>query len=282
MMKEKVNLKKKLKGWPLTIALIILAVVMMIPFYYVLVSTVKTAEEVTFHPMALPKELHFERYISAFKEMEYPRALMNTLLIAFPTVITSTLFSAAAAYSIVRCQTWLNRTIYKLFLMALMIPGSANLVPLYKLTMKLHLNNSRIGLVILCCGGVSMLSLFMLRGFLSSAVTVEIEEAADIDGCGVLRKFFVIALPLMKPILATNMIIGLTNTWNDYMYPSLFLQDPEKHTLLLKVQQCVGQFQTDWLTMFNMLVIALIPLTIFFLIFQKQIMEGVSAGAVKG
>lgn len=282
MSNKRVRFKKRIKGWPTTIMLILLALIMLLPFYYVLVSTFKTSEEITFHPMSLPGEWHLERYVSAFREMDYPQTLLNTLLVSIPTVLFSTLFSAAAAYSIVRCQNFLNRCIYKLFLAALVIPGSANLITLYKLMMALHLNNSRIGLIILSCGGVSMLSLFMLRNFLSSAVTVEIEEAADIDGCGVLRKFFSIALPLMKSILATNIIISLTNVWNSYMYPSLFLQDSSKHTLLVKVQQCVGQFQTDWTTMFNMLVLALIPLTILFLIFQKQIIEGVASGAVKG
>lgn len=274
--------RKKTSGWGLTISLIIFVIVMLLPFYYVIVSTFKTAQEVTFHPMALPKEWSFARYISAFEEMDYLRALINTLIVSVPSVLLSTLFSASAAYAVVRCANRLNRFIYKLFLMGLMIPGSVNLVTLYKLMMTLRLNDSMFGLILLNCGGVSMLSFFMLRNFLSSAVTVEIEEAADIDGCGVLRRFFFIALPLMKSILATNIIVSMTSVWNSYMLPALFLQDPNKHTLLVKVQQCVGQFQTDWITMFNMLVLALIPLTIFFLIFQKQIVEGVTAGAVKG
>jgi len=274
--------KKKISGWIITFLLILLVIVVLLPFYYVIVSTFKTAEEVTFHPMALPKTWSFARYVSAFKEMDYMVALYNTLIISVPSVLLSTLFSASAAYAIVRCPNRVNRMVYDLFIMGLLIPGSVNLVTLYKLMMSLHLNDSRFGLVVLSCGGVSMLSLFMLRNFLSSAVTVEIEEAADIDGCGVVRRFFSIALPLMKSILATNMIVSMTSVWNSYMLPALFLQDPNKHTLLVKVQQCVGQFQTDWITMFNMLVLALIPLTIFFLIFQKQIVEGVTAGAVKG
>lgn len=282
MSSKRRKLKKQFKGWLATVLLILMAIVMLLPFYYVLVSTFKTAEEVTFHPMAWPTEWHLERYVSAFWEMDYPRSLLNTLLISIPTVLLSTLFSAAAAYSIVRCQNRLNRCIYTLFLTGIIIPGGANLIALYKLMLALHLNNTRIGLILLSCGGVSLLSLFMLRNFLSSAVTVEIEEAADIDGCGILGKFIFIALPLMKSILATNIIVSLTNVWNSFMYPSLFLQDRSKHPLLVKVYECVGQFSTDWLTMFNMLVLALIPLTILFLIFQKQIIEGVASGAVKG
>lgn len=276
------KIRKQSKGLGATILLFLLALIMLLPFYYVLVNTFKSPEEVTFRPMALPTEWHFERYISAFWEMDYPRALMNTLLISIPTVLFSTLFSAAASYSMARCQNRLNNFIYKLFIAGMMIPSTASLIPLYKLMLTMHLNNTRTGLVLLSCGGMGMLSLFMLRNFLTSSVTVEIEEAASIDGCGILQKFFLVALPLMKPILATNLILNLTSAWNSYMYPSLFLQDTDKHTLLIKVNQCVGQFNTDWSTMFNMLVLALLPLTILFLIFQKQIIQGVASGAVKG
>lgn len=282
MSNKRRKIRKHSKGWGATILLFLLALAMLLPFYYVLVNTFKTSEEVTFHPMALPTEWHFERYVSAFWEMDYPQSLLNTLLISIPTVLLSTLFSAAASYAMARCQNRLNNFIYKLFIAGLMIPSTASLIPLYKLMLALHLNNTRTGLVLLSCGGMGMLSLFMLRNFLCTSVTVEIEEAADIDGCGILRKFFFVALPLMKSILATNLILNLTDSWNSYMYPSLFLQEDAKHTLLIKVNQCVGQFTTDWSTMFNMLVLALLPLTILFLIFQKQIIEGVASGAVKG
>ena len=182
------KMRKKITGWVITVLLILLVIIMLLPFYYVIVSTFKTAEEVTFHPMALPTEWRLDRYISAYHEMDYLRALINTLIISIPSVLLSTLFSASAAYAIVRCANGLNRFIYNLFLMGLLIPGSVNLVTLYKLMMTLHLNDSMFGLIVLSCGGVSMLSLFMLRNFLSSAVTVEIEEAADIDGCGVWRR----------------------------------------------------------------------------------------------
>ena len=282
MSKKQYKKKRSRNGWGLTIMLFLLALIMLIPFYYILVNTVKTAEEATFHPMSLPTELHFERFVSAFQQMEYPLALLNTLLITIPTVLLSTLFSAAASYSLARCQNRLNKAVFALFLAGLMIPSTASLVPLYELMSSLRLTDTRTGLVLLSCGGMGMLSLFMLRSFLCSSTTIEIEEASEIDGCGILRKFYYVALPLMRPILATNLILNLTSSWNSYMYPSLFLQDPKKHTLLMKVNECVGQFTTDWSTMFCMLVLALLPLTIFFLLCQKQMIDGVSAGAVKG
>lgn len=273
---------KQIGVWVATILLFAVAIIMLIPIYYIVVSTFKTAQEVTFHPLSFPAEWHFDRYVSAWNEMHYPRALLNTLIVSIPSVTLSTLFSAAASYAIVRCPNAVNRLIYKIFIAGLLIPGNVSLIALYKLMQGLHLNNSLLGLIVLGCSGVSLMSIFLLKNFLMSSVTIEIEEAADVDGCGVLRKFFVIVLPLLRPVLATNMIISLVGVWNDYMNPALFLQDDTKYTLLLEVYQNVGQFSTDWLTMFNMLVLGIAPLTLLFLILQKHIIAGVAAGAVKG
>lgn len=277
-----VRVRKSIGSWALTIFLFALGIAMLAPFYYVLVSTFKTAQEVTFHPMALPKEWLFDRYIDAWKQMEYPLALWNTLKIAIPSVALSTLFSTAAAYALVRCPNRVNRFLFWVFLSGMMIPGAVNLVSLYRLMIDLELNNTHFGLIILNCGGIGVMTLFMLRNFLNLPEVVEIEQAAEIDGCGILYRFFYIALPLTKPIITTNIIINLMGIWNDYLTPSLFLSDPKKFTLMISVYQNVGQFTTDWLTMFNMLVLALLPLTIIYIFLQKHIISGITAGAVKG
>ena len=283
MKKKKIGrIKRSAGSWVLTLALFAFGLAMLSPFYYVLVSTFKNAEEVTFYPLTLPGEWHFERYIEAWVKMDYPLALFNTLKVSIPSIVLSTLFSTAAAYALVRCPNRVNRFLFWLFLSGMLIPGAVNLVSLYRLMMDIHLNNSHFGLIILNCGGIGMMTLFMLRNFLNSPDVVEIEQAAEIDGCGILRRFFFIALPLVRPIVATNIIINLMGMWNDYLTPALFLSDPDKYTLMIAVYQNVGQFTTDWLTMFNMLVLALLPLTILYVFLQKQIIAGITVGAVKG
>lgn len=274
--------KRALASLVLTALMFAIACLMLLPIYYIVVSTVKTPQAVTLDPLGLPKEWDFSRYIDAWETMAYPRSLFNTLIISVPSVFFSTLFSTTAAYAIVRCPSRINRAIFWLFLSGMMIPGNVSLISLYKLMMNLHLNNTRIGIIILCSGGANLMSIFLLRNFLGSAEMTEIEEAAELDGCTVLQKFFRVVVPLIKPVLATNVIISLMGVWNDYLTPSLFLSDPNKHTLLIAVYQNVGQHTTDWLTMFNMLVLALLPLTILYLFLQKYIIAGVTAGAVKG
>lgn len=276
------KVKRGIGSWALTIVLFAFGIAMLSPFYYVLVSTFKNAQEVTFYPMALPKEWVFSRYVDAWIQMDYPRAFLNTINIVIPSILFSTLLSTMAAYALVRCPNRLNQFLFWVFLSGMLIPGAVNLVSLYKLMMDIKLNNTHFGLILLSCGGVGMMTLFMLRNFLNSPEIIEIEQAAEIDGCGILHRFFFIALPLVKPIITTNIIINLMGMWNDYLTPSLFLSDPKKHTLMIAVYQNVGQFTTDWLTMFNMLVLALLPLTIMYIFLQKYIIAGVTAGAVKG
>lgn len=276
------RIKYQVSSWVLTIVMFAVAIIMLSPIYYVVVSTFKNAQEVTFDPMGLPKQWDFSRYKDAWDQMDYLRSLGNTLKIAIPTVLLSTLFSASAAYAIVRCPNRVNRIVYWLFLSGMMIPGNVSLVSLYRLMLDLKLNDTLLGLILLGCGGVGMMTLFMLRNFLNSPDIIEIEQAAEIDGCSILQRFFRIVIPLVKPILATNMIINLMGVWNDYLTPSLFLSDPSKYTLMIAVYKNVGEFSTDWLTMFNMLVLALLPLTIIYIFLQKHIISGVTAGAVKG
>ena len=260
--------RRSVASWALTILLFAFGLFMLSPFYYVLVSTFKDAQEVTFSPMSLPKHWNFDRYIDAWNQMDYPRAFMNTINIVIPSIAISTLLSTMCAYALVRCPNRLNQFLFWLFLSGMLIPGAVNLVSLYKLMLDLELNNTHFGLIILNCGGVGMMTLFMLRNFLNSPDVVEIEQAAEIDGCSILHRFFYIALPLTKPIVATNIIINLMGMWNDYLTPSLFLSVPSKYTLMIAVYQNVGQFTTDWLTMFNMLVLALLPLTIMYIFLQ--------------
>lgn len=274
--------KRTISSCIITVIMFALAIVILSPIYYVVVSTFKNAQEVTFSPMSMPVQWEFGRYKDAWEQMEYLKSLANTLIIAIPTVLFSTLFSTSAAYAIVRCPNRVNRAVFWLFLSGMMIPGNVSLISLYRLMLDMKLNNTHLGLILLGCGGVGMMTLFMLRNYLNSPDIVEIEQAASLDGCGILQCFFRIVLPLVKPILATNMIINLMGVWNDYLTPSLFLSDPRKYTLMIAVYQNVGQFSTDWLTMFNMLVLALLPLTIIYVFLQKDIISGVTAGAVKG
>ena len=123
---------------------------------------------------------------------------------------------------------------------------------------------------------------FLFKESIESTIPRELEEAAEIDGCSVMKKFFSIVLPLLKPVISTVVIIVTLNVWNEFMTPLLFLQSREKDVILQEVSRNIGQFSTDWTALFPMLMLGVAPLMVFYVFMQKYIIAGVAAGAVKG
>ena len=273
---------KKKKNIIMEIILWIVAVIFFVPIYYLIVSTFKTADAAATKPFALPESLDFSNYIVAWEKMNYPRAFMNTFIITLFTVVFSLLITAIAAYSISRYKSKFNKFVFTLVLAGMMIPGQVSLVTLFTLVQNLGLMDKVWGMIIINCGGNTILPLFLYRSFIATSIPIEIEEAAEIDGCNLLQRFVLIVMPMLKPITATVAIIIALGVWNDYMNPMLFLQSRENATLILEVQRNVGQFSIDWISMFPMLLLDVAPLAIFYLIMQKQVISGVITGAVKG
>ena len=125
-------------------------------------------------------------------------------------------------------------------------------------------------------------AVFLFKEFIEGTVPKELEEAAEIDGCTVFRKFFRVVLPLLTPVISTVVIIVTLNVWNEFMTPLLFLQSREKDVILQEVSRNIGQFATDWTALFPMLMLGVAPPMIFYVFMQKYIIAGVAAGAVKG
>ena len=289
MMVNGINKKRAVRRWRfqarylvLGILLWALAIIFLVPIYYMIVSTFKDAEAVTLYPFALPSSIDFGKYIAAWTKMNYPRAFMITFIITSLSVVFSTLIAAAAAYSITRYRSRFNRFVFMLVLSGLMIPGQVSLVSLYNLVRGIGLMDNIFGLVVINAGGCTVLPLFLMKSFISTTIPIELDEAACIDGCNVYQTFFLVVFPLLKPITATVAIITSLGVWNDYLNPMLFLQSRENATILLEINRNIGQFSVDWSGMFPMLVLGIAPLSIFYLIMQKYVISGVISGAVKG
>lgn len=272
------QLRKALYG----IFLIITAIIMLLPIYYLLVTTFKTPAEAAASPLGLPVHFTFDNYLKAIRAMNYGQALMNNLIITLVSVVCLVFFSSMAAYVVARSKRKLYSFMYSVFLIGLIIPFQISIIPLYKIIAGLHLMNTHPGVILVDVFCINLpLSIFLIRGFINT-VPVELEEAALIDGCGTFQCFWKIIFPLLKPIVSTVAILDTLAIWNDFMTPLLFLQESEKQVLLQQVYRNVGPFSTDWTSFFPMLVMATLPLVVFYLVMQKQIVEGVVAGAVKG
>ncbi len=264
------------------IFLISVLLIMIIPIYYLLVTTFKTPAEAAASPLGLPVQITFENYRKAIEAMGYGRALKNNLVIAVSSVSLLIIFASMSAYVIARSTNRLFRLMNSVFMVGLIIPFQISIIPLYKMLAGVNLMNTHTAVILVDVFCINLpLSIFLMRGFIHT-VPVELEEAALIDGSGTFQCFWRIIFPLLKPILSTVAILDMLAIWNDFMTPLLLLQSSEKQVLLQQVYKNVGPFSTDWTSFFPMLVMATLPLVLFYLVMQKQIIEGVVAGAVKG
>ena len=285
MKKEKIrefSKKEQKKLYITEFFMVILAVIWFIPIYYLIVTTFKSPQEATEGPLRVPKVWMVENYIEAWKNMEYPRALFNTVTITVLAVGIIVLVTSLAGYALARTKTkWGNR-FFLLFLAGLMVPFQMNIVSLFKIVKTIGLMNTIWAVVLVDVAINVPQGIFLFKEFIESSVPKELEEAAEIDGCSVIQKFFVIVLPLLKPVIATVVIIVTLNVWNEFMTPLLFIQGRENDVILQEVSRNIGQFSTDWTALFPMLMLGVAPLMIFYIFMQKYIIAGVSAGAVKG
>ena len=276
-------MKKTKRNLRLTeIGMIIVAVIWFIPIYYLIVTTLKNPQEATEGPLAFPRVLRMVNYAEAWVKMEYPRAFANTFIITASAVLLIVIFGSMAGYALARTKSRLGNRVFLLFLAGLIVPFQMNIVSLYKIVKSFGLMNTLFAAVLVDAAINTPQAIFLFKEFIESTIPKELEEAAAIDGCSVVKRFFVIVLPLLKPVISTVVIIVTLNVWNEFMTPLLFLQSRENGVILQEVTRNIGQFATDWTALFPMLMLGVAPLMIFYIFMQKYIIAGVAAGAVKG
>lgn len=262
--------------------MLVIAVIWFILIYYLIVTTLKNPQEATANPLGLPIHLEIGNYIKAWTNMQFPRAFANTLFITATAVVIIVVFGAMAGYALARTKTKMGNRMFLFFLAGLIVPFQMNIVSLYKIVKSLHLMNTPFAVILVNVAINTPQAVFLFKEFIEGTVPKELEEAAEIDGCTVFRKFFRVVLPLLTPVISTVVIIVTLNVWNEFMTPLLFLQSREKDVILQEVSRNIGQFATDWTALFPMLMLGVAPLMIFYVFMQKYIIAGVAAGAVKG
>ena len=275
---------KKDKMWQtvLFVLLTILAIYCLFPIFMALLNSLKTKPEMFTNIMALPKEINFDNYVRTFQKMRYASSFVNNLIIVAIGMSGIVFFSAMAGWAMCRTKTRLSSVLFGLFVFSMLIPFNSIMIPLYRIAGILHLTNSTVGMGIIYIGlGVGM-AIFMYHGFAKSSIPLEIEEAAHIDGCGMFSTFFVIVLPLLGPITATICIMNVLWMWNDFLLPIIMLQSPKNYTLLLSTNMLFGQYSSDWPAILSALVLAVIPVIVLYAFLQKNILQGIADGAVKG
>ncbi|EPY05516.1 binding-protein-dependent transport systems inner membrane component [Paenibacillus alvei TS-15] len=265
----------------LEVLMVIVGLVFLVPFYFLLVNSVKSFGDLLSNAASWPESFEWANYQKAWEMTKFPQAFTNSLLITVVSVLLVGLTSAMAAYRMVRHNTRFNRTLFMLFVAAMVIPFQSIMIPLVKVTGTLKLTDSMLGLVVCYLGFGAPLSVFLFHGFIKS-VPLEIEEAAVVDGCSPYGVFWKVVFPLLKPMFVTVAILNSLWIWNDYLLPSLMLQSASLRTIPLATYAFFGQFTKQWDLALPALVLGITPIVIFFLAMQKYIIEGITAGSVKG
>jgi raffinose/stachyose/melibiose transport system permease protein len=261
--------------------LILLLIYWLFPLFIAILNSFKTNGELLTNILSLPKELQIDNYIRTFEKMNYARSLMNTVIVASIGVSLMILFSAMAGWRLARTKTKLSTFIFGLFVFSMLVPFSSIMIPLYKTMLLFNMNNSLMGLGLVYAGlGVSM-AIFLYHGFVKG-IPKEIEESALMDGCRPFQIFIYIIFPLLKPVTVTVCITNVLWIWNDFLLPLIAISDNEKYTLLLSTNTLFGQYSSDWGAILSALILAAIPVIVFYVIFQKSILKGIAEGATKG
>ncbi|WJZ03799.1 carbohydrate ABC transporter permease [Corynebacterium freiburgense] len=270
---------------PIYAILVFLTFVFIGPILFILLNSFKSKFAISSNAFALPLGdmwAGFENYAVGLLREGFFWAIVWSFVITILSVVSIVFFSAMTAYYITRVKTWWTSALYYLFVFSMVIPFQMVMFPTVKIADSLHLNNP-LGITVLYLGFGSALSVFMFAGFVKS-IPLEIEEAAMIDGCGPLQTYFRVVLPMLKPTAITVAILNAMWVWNDYLLPYLVIGlSTEYKTIPVVVQSFVGSNgNRDLGAMMAMLVLAIIPIVVFYISSQKYIIEGVAAGAVKG
>jgi raffinose/stachyose/melibiose transport system permease protein len=259
---------------------ILLGLVFLVPFYYLLSNSLKPFAEILTNTSALPKAFMLDNYVNAFEKLNYLKVFTNSVIITAISNVVLVVFCSMAAYMLVRTKKKISNVIFMTFVAAMIIPFQSIMIPLIKTAGNFGLLNSIWGLVIMYLGFGSGMTIFLYHGFIKG-IPVELEEAAIIDGCTRFGVFWRIVFPLLKPITVTIVILNSLWIWNDYLLPSLVLQDPELKTIPLATFSFFGQYTKQWDLALAGLVLGIIPLLIFFFSMQKHIIKGITSGSIK-
>ncbi|WP_379163601.1 carbohydrate ABC transporter permease [Paenibacillus sp. sgz5001063] len=263
------------------VIMILLALLFLSPFYFLLANSVKSFGEILSDAASWPQHFMWSNYSNAWRLARFSEAFRNSLIVTIISVVLISLFSAMAAYRMVRSNSRFNRVLLLLFVAAMVVPFQTIMIPILKVVNVLGVNNSFVGLIISNLGLSIPMAIFLFHGFIKS-VPLEIEEAATVDGCNPISAFFRIVLPLLKPMLMTIIVLNALGIWNDYLLPSLILQAPGLRTIPLATFSFFGQYTKQWDMALPALTIGVAPIVIFYLFMQRYIVEGIAAGSVKG
>ena len=261
---------------------IVLALVglMLLPLVYMVMMSLKTSTEIAQDPLGLPDSLYWGNYMAALSSMGYLRSVLNSLGITLSVIVVVVFAGAMAAYPLARLENRISRVIVMVMALGLATPNFVTITPIYVIFRDLGLLDSYLGIVLAFAALKLPLVVFFYTSFIA-AIPIELEEAARLDNCNNWQIFWHVIRPLLAPVTATLSLFVMIMVWNDFIYPLLLLTDKDKLTVMIAVYKFVGNTGIDPTKLFPAAVLGSLPLLIMFALFQRKIMAGATAGAVK-
>ena len=283
-MMSKGNKQTRAVNWPVTILLIAGCLTIFFPLYMAFIIAMKQPSEMTNNiagALSFPQTWSLANFREAMQVTDFWNSLGNSLLITVATVVISIILHGMAGYAIGRSmkQSRIYNIIYMFIVSGMFVPFAILMMPLVKQTAQMGIAN-RFGVILLYVVFYMPLNVMLYRGYLSN-IPVAIEEAARIDGASTWKIYWTIIFPMMKPMHATVAVLTAMSTWNDVMTPLVIMSGTGKNTLPLAQLNFQTQFGTNYNLAFASYILALIPILLFYIICQKQIINGVANGAVK-
>jgi raffinose/stachyose/melibiose transport system permease protein len=261
--------------------LLAVAITCLFPLLWMVSSSLKTQETIFRDTSLIPRAFHFENYYLAWMEGGFGRFFLNSIFYTVSVVIGIVIVASLAAYAFSRLRFPGKNFLFFMFMAAMMIPIPGSFVPLYILLNKLHLRNTALGYILAMVNVGLSTSIFLLKTFFDKMPT-ELEDAARIDGCSKLGIWWNVALPLAKPVLAVVVVLNALNVWNEYILALIIFDSRALMPLQVALMTFQGEFITRYPLLMAGLTIAALPIIIVYLLMQKYIVKGVTAGAVVG
>ncbi len=267
--------------------LIFVSLLSIFPFIWLISTSLKGLDENIFAypPVLMPQQFTWDNYLGVWNKVNFMGYFINSMIVAGLTVFLNLLLSSLAAYPLARMNFAGKKVAFFAILATIMVPFQAIMLPVYLITIKLHLldsvNNLMGYLGLVMPFAVSAFGIFLMRqAFL--AVPKELEEAAIVDGCNVFQVFFKVVLPMVKPTLAVLAIFTFIGSWGEFLWPSIVLTKDAMYTLPVGVNNLQGMFSSNWRFIAAGSILSTIPILIFFLALQKYFISGENDGAIKG
>ena len=281
IVRDKKNIKDYLTSFFKWVLIIFFAVYTLFPLLCLFITSLKTNAEYFDNPFSLPAVPQWQNYVNAFQQANLGRMISNSVIVAVTATVINVLIAAMLSYCLSRFKFKGREVIFTLFSVGVLVPLNALMVPYFSIFSKMGLVDSLGALIILYAAIGLPISTFIIRGFMAS-FPAEIEEAAYIDGSGFYGRFFKMILPLTKTGLVTAATFEFITCWNEFVYANLLTSSPVTKTIQIGIRYFTNQFTTDYVSMYAAIIISIAPSIIGYMLFQKQVISGLTSGAVKG